>query len=202
MTKQSKNRKVIYALLGTALLLNGCTQKVSYGDSQAVETTTVEFGSTDLQKIAVEMTESMLSSKSVAMITKDKRPIVLVESIKNKTAEHIDTESITDSISTRMLNSGEFRFVDMTRVEMVREQLNFQNNDLLVNPETAIQFGKMVGAQYMLYGNLSSINKQSGSQQEVYYKMTMRLMDLETGLIEWADESEIRKQQSKSMIGW
>ena len=202
MMNQSKNRNVIYVLLGAALLLNGCTQKVSYGDSQAVETTTVEFGSTDLQKIAVEMTDSMLSSKSVAMITKDKRPIVLVESIKNKTAEHIDTESITDSISTRLLNSGEFRFVDMTRVEVVREQLNFQNNDLLVNPETAIQFGKMVGAQYMLYGNLSSINKQNGGTQDVYYKMTMRLMDLETGLIEWADEAEIRKHQSKSLIGW
>ncbi|MDW1918099.1 penicillin-binding protein activator LpoB, partial [Vibrio sp. Vb0349] len=34
-----------------------------------------------------------------------------------------------------------------------------------------------------------------------YYKMTMRLMDLETGLIEWADETEIRKEQSKSLFG-
>ena len=35
----------------------------------------------------------------------------------------------------------------------------------------------------MLYGNLSSIVKQDGSTKDVYYKMTMRLMDLETGLI-------------------
>ncbi|MEF1260029.1 penicillin-binding protein activator LpoB, partial [Vibrio harveyi] len=26
-------------------------------------------------------------------------------------------------------------------------------------------------------------------------------MDLETGLIEWADETEIRKEQSKSLFG-
>ena len=45
-------------------------------------------------------------------------------------------------------------------------------------------------------------NKQDGSDKDVYYKMTMRLMDLETGLIEWADETEIRKKQSKSLIGW
>lgn len=202
MRKHVRNRNIVYSILGVALLLNGCTQKVSYSDPQAVETTTVEFGATDLQKIALEMTDSMLSSKSVAMLTNGKRPVVLVESVKNKTAEHIDTESITDSISTRLLNSGEFRFVDMTRVEMVRQQLNFQNNDMLVNPETAIQFGKMVGAQYMLYGNLSSISKQNAGTQDVYYKMTMRLMDLETGLLEWADETEIRKQQAKSMIGW
>ena len=195
-------KKSVVALLGLAVLLGGCPNKVSYGDAQAVETTTVDFGSTDLQKIAGEMTESMLSSGAVAQITQGNRPIVFVESIKNKTSEHIDTESVTDSISTKLLNSGKFRFVDMDRVEAVRSQLNFQNNDELVNQNTAIQFGKMVGAQYMLYGNLSSIVKNAGSDKDVYYKMTMRLMDLETGLIEWADETEIRKQQEKSLLGW
>ncbi|EJK2115604.1 penicillin-binding protein activator LpoB [Vibrio navarrensis] len=193
--------KGVVALLGLAVVLGGCSNKVSYGDAQATETTTIDFGSTDLQTIAGQMIDSMMMSGSVAAITRDKRPIVFVERIKNKTSEHIDTESITDTISTKMLNSGKFRFVDMDRVEAVREQLNFQNNDDLVNQSTAIQFGKMVGAQYMLYGNLSSIVKNDGSDKDVYYKMTMRLMDLETGLIEWADETEIRKQQSKRLLG-
>ncbi|MGY0616356.1 penicillin-binding protein activator LpoB [Vibrio sp. FJH11] len=194
-------KKSIIAVLGLAVILGGCANKVSYGDAQQTETTTIEFGSTDLQKIAAEMVDSMMMSGSVAAITRDQRPIVFVERIKNKTSEHIDTESITDTISTQMLNSGKFRFVDMERVESVRQQLNFQNTDELVNQSAAIQFGKMVGAQYMLYGNLSSIVKNAGSDKDVYYKMTMRLMDLETGLIEWADETEIRKAQSKSLFG-
>lgn len=194
-------KKSIIALIGLAVILGGCSNKVSYGDAQEAETTTIDFGSTDLQKIAGEMVDSMLMSGSVAYITRESRPIVFVERIKNKTSEHIDTESITDSVSTKMLNSGKFRFVDMDRVESVRKQLDFQNNDELVNQSSAIQFGKMVGAQYMLYGNLSSIVKQAGSKKDVYYKMTMRLMDLETGLIEWADETEIRKNESKSLLG-
>ncbi|KAB0481526.1 penicillin-binding protein activator LpoB [Vibrio chagasii] len=194
-------KKSVIALLGLAVILGGCSNKVSYGDAQAVETTTIDFGSTDLQTIAGEMVDSMMASGSVSYITRDQRPIVFVERIKNKTSEHIDTESITDTISTKMLNSGKFRFVEMDRVESVRDQLNFQNNDELVNQSSAIQFGKMVGAQYMLYGNLSSIVKKAGSDEDVYYKMTMRLMDLESGLIEWADETEIRKQQSKSLLG-
>jgi PBP1b-binding outer membrane lipoprotein LpoB len=32
--------------------------------------------------------------------------------------------------------------------------------------------------------------------------MTLRLMDIQSGLIEWADETEIRKQQSKSLFGY
>lgn len=195
-------RVSVITLLGVAMLMGGCANRVSYGDAQAVETVTVDFGSTDLQKIASDMVDSMLMSGSVAAITRDSRPIVFVERIKNKTSEHIDTESITDSISTKMLNSGKFRFVDMDRVESVRRQLNFQNTDELVDQRSAIQFGQMVGAQYMLYGNLSSIVKSAGNDRDVYYKMTMRLMDLRTGLIEWADETEIRKQQSRSLFGW
>lgn len=194
-------KKGIVALLSLTAVLGGCSNTISYGDAQSVETTTIDFGSSDLQKIAGEMVDSMLMSGSVAYITRDNRPIVFVERIKNKTSEHIDTESITDTVSTKMLNSGKFRFVDMNRVDAVREQLQFQNNDELVDQGSAVQFGKMVGAQYMLYGNLSSIVKQSGSDKDVYYKMTMRLMDLQSGLIEWADESEIRKQESKSLLG-
>ncbi|WP_339725974.1 penicillin-binding protein activator LpoB [uncultured Paraglaciecola sp.] len=185
-------------------LLAGCANKtvVSYGDAEAVETTDINFGSTDLQKIANEMTESLIQSPVVGTMTANKRPIVFVDVIKNKTSEHIDTESLTDSISTQLLRSGKFRFVDMGKVSAVREQLEFQNEAGLVNPSKALQFGKQVGAEYMLYGNLASIVKTNSDKSDVYYKFTMRLMDLESGLIEWADETEIRKTSNKKLVGW
>ncbi|GDY25867.1 MULTISPECIES: penicillin-binding protein activator LpoB [unclassified Agarivorans] len=195
-------KKLVLAASVLALTLSGCSTQVSYGDPQEVETVDVAFGSTDLQKIAGEMTDSMISSPLLTDITNNNRPIVFVERIKNKTTEHIDTESVTDSISTKLLQSGKFRFVDMTRVTAVREQLDFQNDGGLVDPSKAIAFGQQVGAEYMLYGNLSSIVKTNKKTKDVYYKMTMRLMDLKTGLVEWADETEIRKGETKSTFGW
>jgi len=188
----------------TVLALTGCANKavVSYGDATAVETTDINFGSTDLQKVATQMTDSLLLSPVIGTLTANSRPIVFVERIKNKTSEHIDTESITDSVSTKLLRSGKFRFVDMGRVEAAREQLNFQQNGGMVNPSKAIAFGKQVGAQYMLYGNLSSIVKSNKDKADVYYKFTMRLMDLESGLVEWADETEIRKTRETARVGW
>jgi penicillin-binding protein activator len=185
-------------------LTTGCANKpvVRYGDAQAVETTSVNFGSTDLQKIAKQMTESLIQSPVVGTMTANKRPIVFVDSVKNKTSEHIDTESLTDSISTQLLRSGKFRFVDMTKVSAVREQLSYQKDSGMVNPNSAMQFGKQVGAEYMLYGNLSSIVKTDADKKDVYYKFTMRLMDLESGLVEWADETEIRKTRNKELVGW
>jgi uncharacterized protein (TIGR02722 family) len=196
---------ILVSVIGLSIsLLAGCANKslVSYGDASAIETTNINFGSTDLQKITDQMTESLIRSPVIGTMTANKRPIVFVDTIKNKTSEHIDTESLTDSISTQLLRSGKFRFVDMTKVNSVREQLNYQNEGDLVNPNKAVQFGKQVGAEYMLYGNLASIVKTNADQSDVYYKFTMRLMDLESGLVEWADETEIRKTSSKKLLGW
>ena len=199
------NKLILATTISLAIVaLGGCTNKsvVRYGDATAVETTDINFGSTDLQKVSSQMTDSLLISPVVGTLTANSRPILFVESIKNKTSEHIDTESITDSISTKLLRSGKFRFVDMGRVNAAREQMDFQQNSGMVDASKAVAFGQQVGAQYMLYGNLASIVKSNKDKSDVYYKFTLRLMDLQSGLVEWADETEIRKTKGKEFVSW
>ncbi len=198
-----KKRSILLGLSITAslLLLQACASKVAYEEATEVETTTLEFGSTDLQQIAAKMVDSVLSFPPVVEVTNQRRPVMFVDKIKNKTTEHIDTESITDTISTRILRSGKFRFVDMTKATEVREQLAFQNESGMVNRNTAAQIGRQIGAEYMMYGNLSSIVKKSNKVKDVYYKFTLKLMHLESGIIEWSDEKEIRKRREKSLFG-
>ncbi len=183
------------------LLLQGCSTKVGYQDATEVETTTIDFGSTDLQQIAAKMVDSVLTFPPIVQVTNERRPVMFVDKIKNKTTEHIDTESITDTISTRILRSGKFRFVDMTKVAEVREQLAFQNESGMVNRNSAAQVGRQIGAEYMMYGNLSSIVKKTDDVKDVYYKFTLKVMHLESGIVEWSDEKEIRKQREKSLFG-
>ncbi|PTQ90637.1 penicillin-binding protein activator LpoB [Agitococcus lubricus] len=191
--------------------LSGCAS-VKYGDATATETVTERFGSTDLQMTAKKMTESLLTSPVIAEANAgSKRPVIFVERIANKTDEHIDTESILDSMTTKMLQSGKVRLVDRSRVESARSELKFQNADELANSKTAIAFGQMIGAEYMFYGNLSAIYKEAGGTgsitskftktRDVYYKFTLKLMNLKTGLIEWQDEQEIRKTGKTGLLG-
>ncbi len=188
-------------LAASLLVLQGCASKVAYQDATEVETTTIDFGSTDLQQIAAKMVDSLLAFPPIVQATSERHPVMFVDKIKNKTTEHIDTESITDTISTRILRSGKFRFVDMSKVSEVREQLAFQNKSGMVNRNTAAQVGRQIGAEYMMYGNLSSIVKKSNDVKDVYYKFTLKVMHLESGIIEWADEKEIRKTREKSLFG-
>ncbi|MAX56072.1 MAG: penicillin-binding protein activator LpoB [Alcanivoracaceae bacterium] len=193
-------RVLTMIMLGAAVALSGCST-VDYGDAQARETVNTDFGSTDLQMIASKMVDDMLVFPPIVQLTQSRRPVVFVDSIKNKTTEHIDTESITDTIQSKLLNSGKFRFVDMTKVESVREQLDYQSESGLVDPNTAAQMGRQIGAEFMMYGNFSSIVKREGSTKDVYYKFTLKLMNIQTGIIEWANEKEIRKTQKKSLFG-
>jgi PBP1b-binding outer membrane lipoprotein LpoB len=62
---------MIATTVGLAItLVAGCAQKsvVRYGDATAVETTDINFGSTDLQKVAGEMTDSLLLSPVVGTL--------------------------------------------------------------------------------------------------------------------------------------
>jgi len=177
----------------------GCKTDVYYGDPAAVETVTVDFGSTDLQSIAEKMVDSLIGSP---VLGQDK-PVVFVHELKNKTMEHIDTKSITDKIRTALLRSGRVRFTAASDIPQdLVDQLDYQSAGRgIVDPATAKKFGRQVGADFMLYGEITSIVKQAGRVKDVYYKITLNLVDIETGLIEWAEEKEIRKGQKKPLVG-
>lgn len=188
-------------LVALSLAVTGCTH-VEYGDATARETVNTDFGSTDLQMIASKMVDDLLTSRPIVKLTANRRPVVFIEGIHNKTMQHIDTQSVTDTIQSKLINSGKFRFVDMTRVEAVRKQLAYQNQSGMVNQATAVQMGHQIGAEFMLYGNLSAITKSNSDVKDVYYKFTLKLMNLKTGIIEWSSEKQIRKQEDRSLFGW
>ncbi len=183
------------------LVLGGCASSVQYGDPTAVETVDETFGSTDLQQIAAKMVDSMLTFPTVMQLTAHRQPVLYVEGMKNKTREHIDLESITDTIVSKLMRSAKFQFVDKATRDLARQELGFQNDSGMVDTNSATQIGRHIGAQYMLHGNISSITKNSKSTKDVYYKFTLKMIDLQTGILTWQDEKEIRKSVSRSWFG-
>ncbi|WP_369989054.1 penicillin-binding protein activator LpoB [Pseudomonas xanthosomatis] len=178
-------------------LVSGCStpspvlggKNISYGDSKAVELVTNEFGSTDLQMIAESMTRSLAQSGVLSG-----RPVVQVYDVKNKTSEYIDTREITTSIKTQLMKSGVARFAsDNNAMQSQVDQLKLQNQSGLYKKSTVAKTGNMIAAKYRLEGSISSIVKRSSDYKDVFYKFSLQLIDVESGLAEWMDEKEIRK---------
>jgi uncharacterized protein (TIGR02722 family) len=176
-----------------ALSLVACSgPQVRYGDAKAVETVGVNYGSTDLQAIGESMARSLLQSKAISG-SKD-APIVTVAEVKNKTSEYIDTRVITDKIRTQLVKSGQVKFaVNINEMQNQVDELKRQNQSGLYKNNTVSKTGNMQGAKYRIEGSISSIIKQNKNVKDVFYIFNLNLINNESGLIEWADEKEIRK---------
>lgn len=185
------------------LAISGCASApiIKYGDSTAMQTVSTDFSSTDLQQIAGAMVDSLLIFPPIVEVTNQRRPVLLVEDIKNKTMQHIDTESITDTIRTKLIKSGKFRFIDRTTDDAAINEINTQQGSGLVDKNKAVQVGKQFGAEYILTGNISEIEQMNDRIKDVYYKFTLNLKNLTTGILEWSDEKEIRKTATRRTFG-
>jgi hypothetical protein len=182
--------------------LSACgAQVVRYGDAQAVSTVSTDFGSSDLQQIAQSMVDSMLTFPPIVEETSRRRPVVAIDRVKNKTMQHIDTESITDSIRARLLKSGKFRFIDRTTDSQAIDEVRYQQESGLTQAGGAVKFGRQLAPEYMVTANFSEIEQRNSDTKDVYYKFTMSLKNLSTGILEWSDEKEIRKTATRSFFG-
>ena len=195
-------RLILLAFSAALLALAGCsTPHVQYGDAGSAKPISTEFGSSDLQQIAESMVDSLVTFPPVVELTGQRRPVITVDKVKNKTMQHIDTESITDSIRAKLVKSGKFRFIDRSTDAAAIEEIRTQQDSGLVDKKTAVDFGQQIGAEFLLTANFSEIRQKAGSVTDVYYKFTMSLKNLKTGILEWSDEKEIRKVFQRSMFG-
>ncbi|MDD3466618.1 MAG: penicillin-binding protein activator LpoB [Campylobacterales bacterium] len=199
--------KTIVCGMGAAVIFAGCATTggegrvdggsgVKYGDEKAVETVNADFGSTDLQSTAEKMTQSLLESRYIAKAVQP--PKIRLRDVKNQTYEHIDTKAITDKIRIKLLKSGAVRFLaDKSNLNQVNDERDFTETSTKKKSLKA-----MTDSDYIVTGTVRSIKKASSDVQDVYYNISLELVDPQSGEILWADEKEIRKVTKKPSLGW
>ena len=159
---------------------------------------TDKWSESDMQAAVKDLVNSAVSHPAIAAAQRP--PIVMVTRLQNKTSEHIDTQSITDMFTVDLMKSGKVTFVDKAAREDIAEEYDYQDSGM-VNRETKKEKGGQVGADFIMNGRLDSIVQEAGRDKTVYYKLTMNLTNLKTGLIVWTDHKELRKDFKKKRVG-
>jgi penicillin-binding protein activator len=198
--KLSTQRTRVLAPALLAAILAGCattspttgSSDVSYGDAKAVETVNGDLGSTDIQMTSEKMTSSLIQSPVIQDLIR-KRKLLVASPVQNKTSEYFDTAMITDTILTQLQKNGVRYTVESANMQNQVDELRRQNQSGLYTKSKSAKMGKMEGAEYRLDGSVSSIIKKNSSVKDQYYKINLRLIGVETGIVEWSDEQEIRK---------
>jgi len=199
--------KIFTTVVVGATLFSGCAttggtgrvdgdSNVKYGDAQAVESVTADFGSSDLQSTAELMTQSLLETRYIEKAQQP--PKIRLRDVKNQTLEHIDTKAITDKIRIKLLKSGSVRFLaDTSNLDQVNDERDFTET---ATKKTTVK--AMTDSDYIVTGTVRSIKKANSNIQDVYYNISLELVDPQSGEILWADEKEIRKVTKKPSLGW
>jgi len=183
------------------LLLIGCAGSSVYVEPGEVSQMDDKFSSTDLNMMANSMYNSIMGSLGNIQQGDESRMVVALLEIENLTSEHIDTDNISDKLQIALLKSGSLRFVDRTRIDQITQEFSLGSSGLL-DANTVKSAGSVLGADYFLYGSLSAIVKTGRSQRVTWYRLSMRMLTIETNEIIWADEFEISKKSKKGILDW
>ena len=192
-----------FAGLVCALALTGCSDRqfVKGDYDKNIEDPnllTDKWSESDMQVAVKDLVNSAVAHPTIANAKRP--PIVMVTRLQNKTSEHIDTQSVTDMFTVDLMKSGKVTFVDKAAREDISEEYDYQGSGM-VNRETKKEKGGQVGADFIMNGRLDSIVQEAGRDKTVYYKLTMNLTNLKTGLIVWTDHKELRKNFKKKRVG-
>jgi uncharacterized protein (TIGR02722 family) len=121
-----------------------------------------------------------------------KKPVIIVGSILNKTSEHIDADNYIKKFELVIHNSGAADLVESAefRDQLRRERAEQQD---FADPATIKQFGKELGADLMLFGEMTSEVDDYNNTRVVNYVTTLFLTDIETNRRIWYGQNEIKK---------
>lgn len=195
------NKLVLF--LPITLMLVSCGSKQftqgKYDDINEDRLLDDQFNESDMRRIADTMVQSLSESRVISSVRRP--PVVLVTLVKNKTAEHIDMKSMTDKIRTSLIKSGKFRFTEKSVREEIAGELEYQGESGYVDATTARKKGRQIGAEYFLTGEITSRTQEVGKKKYIYYKANFNLVNIDTGIIDWSDEKELRKFYQKRSVG-
>lgn len=201
--RKLRTAPVCSLLVGLLFMANGCGPKafVKGKYDEDVERTnlmTDQWSESDMQETVKTMVASLVSHPVVSGART--RPVVVVTHLQNKTSEHIDTQSIMDMVRVELMKTGKLAFLDKEARSDIDDEYEYQNSGR-VSGETKKGPGGQTGADFIVNGRLDSIVQEVGKDKSVFYKITLNLTSIKTGIIEWTDHKQIRKLYRKRTIG-
>jgi len=191
-------RNLLFVLtLGLSIsLFSGCaTHKVERVDTTEAIDLSGRWNDTDSRLVAEEMVNQVLGGAWISNHQEEnngKKPVVVVGLVYNKSHEHISAETFIKNVERAFINSGRVRLVQAgdKREELRRERAAQQE---FASSATAKGWGKELGADFMLNGDINSIVDTHKKERVNFYKVNLELSNLESNEIVWIGDKEIKK---------
>lgn len=196
-------KKIIMTSLAlcTGLALAGCTNTIKY-DSAPLEAADTNIISVDaFEQSTTSMISAMIDNPDVQQATKSKRPVLAVFGLVDFTGEGVDIAALNNDILNELNKSARFRFADSDNLSKASQAQNPNLYDLLETPQAAQALTQAVSADYLLIGEVSKIIRTQPQLKEVFYRVSLKLVDPKDKSFMWQEKREFLKSQKKIVYG-
>jgi penicillin-binding protein activator len=158
-----------------------------------------DWNDTDSKMVAEEMVKDVLTRPWISDFKgeKNRTPVVIVGTVRNRTTEHIASTAFTKNLERELVNSGR---VDFVASKEERSEVRDERTDQLEysSPESLKKFQQETGADFMLRGDITSIVDQVEGARVKYYQVNLELVNIETNKKVWIGEKKIKKLVEQS----
>lgn len=197
-----KKEIMMFVGLISIFLIFGCaTTKVSRIDVSEQIDLSGEWNDTDSQLVSAEMIKDALSRPWIdEFVSKTgKKPRVIVGTVKNRSHEHINTQTFVKDLERELINSGRVVFVASKeeRQEIREEKLDQMTNASLA---TRKQLGEEWGADFILQGQINTILDELENKKLKYYQVELELVNILTNEKVWIGQKKIKKLVQRPKI--
>lgn len=122
------------------------------------------------------------------------RPVVFVGTVRNETADYIDTKLVTKRFEEELINSGRVRVVaDRDQRGEIRDER--QQGQAWNMPETVKKQAMELGADYIMLGRIGEVKQESNDRRTVvqYYQVNLEMIDIQSNEKVWIGSSDVKK---------
>lgn len=187
---------VLALILSVASVLTGCTSStVERVDFDSQQDLSGYWNDTDARIVSNDLAEQLTDSSWYNRFIQenDRKPVIIIGSIRNNTDEHINTSIISKKLEISLINTGKVLSVANSSE---RKEIRDERDDQQINAsiDSAKNIGNETAADFMLRGDIKTIVDSDGLKSVRTYFITAELVDIETNTKIWLGENSTIKK--------
>jgi hypothetical protein len=185
-----------FTALALVLTLTACSNAPTVARRDVDETIDLSgyWNDTDSRLVSEEMMADSMSSPWLNRASADlgRSPRVIVGTVRNRSQEHLNTQTFVKDLERSLVNSG---VVDVVASSDERGEIRAERSDQQEHAslETAKSMGKELGADFIVQGQINSILDGAGKEQVRFYQVELELVDLESNRKVWIGQKKLKK---------
>lgn len=186
---------IVGLIIAGSLTLGSCARQITRVNSDTQIDISGRWNDTDSRLAAEELTAEITNGDWLTNFMQDnggKKPVLIVGLVRNKSHEHIESETFIKDIEKALIKRQSARIVSGGKM---REELRAERADQQTNSATSTvkKFGLETGADFMLQGSINSIVDAHKRQKVTYYQIDLELTNLQTNEKVWIGDKKIKK---------